>query len=195
MKEEINGDEMKKDEMKKDEMKKVVLIVRSVSFQQLDKNLEAVSRRFPGREFHLLTHSHGRERAGSYALIDRIYDYDSRRNFSFFHVPGLLRRKKENPRLPYDAVVVPVTNKTGVGFLNVMMMALRIPSGGVYVCNLTSEIWKVSHRQIVFRSLRSSVFSILAGVFTIPFGIIGGMILLPFAMVSRLRGGGKSVAK
>jgi hypothetical protein len=174
--------------MKQNETKKVVLIIRSVSFQQLDKNLEAVSRRFPGHEFHLLTHPHGRERAGSYALIDRIFDYDSRRNFSFFHVPCLIRRKKENSVLPYEAVVVPVTNKTGVGFLNVMMMALRIPSRGVYVCNMTSEIWTVSHRQIVLRSLRSSAFSLLAGVFTVPVGIISGLVLLPFELVSRLRG-------
>ena len=144
-------------------MKKKVLIIRSVSFQQLDKNLEKIESQFPVSkkdlwEFHLLTHSHGVQRAVSYKAISQIIDYKSRRNFTFFHLPPVLKKSR------YGAIVVPVTNKTGAGFLNVLAMVLRIPSDSIYICNLTSDIWKVSRKRIVFQVVKSGLFSLFSVV-------------------------------
>jgi hypothetical protein len=158
-------------------MKKKVLIIRSVSFQQLDKNLEKIEKQFPVSrgewECHLLTHDHGTRRAASYKAISQIIAYGSRRNFTFFHLPpGLRKTRKDNSRRSrkpgYEAVVVPVTNKTGAGFLNVLAMTLRIPSASIYICNLTSDIWKVSRRKIVFQVVKSSWFSLLSVVLVLP---------------------------
>lgn len=153
-------------------MKKKVLIIRSVSFQQLDKNLEKIEEQFPvsGGEWecHLLTHDHGTRRAASYKAITQIIAYGSRRNFTFFHLPLCLRKSRKN----YEAIIVPVTNKTGAGFLNVLAMTLRIPSASIYICNLTSDIWKVSRKKIVFQVVKSALFSLLSVVLVLPLVIL-----------------------
>jgi hypothetical protein len=143
----------------------------------LDKNLEKIEKQFPVSrgewECHLLTHGHGTQRALSYKAISQIIAYGSRSNFTFFHLPpGLRKTGKDNGdrnRKPgYEAIIVPVTNKTGAGFLNVLAMTLRIPSGSIYICNLTSEMWKVSRRKIVFQVIKSSLFSLLSIVLALP---------------------------
>ena len=163
-------------------MKKKLLVIRSVSFQQLDKNLEAIETNFPvsngSWEFHLLTHAHGVQRAKSYQAISRIIDYGSRKNFTVFHLPQCLKKKKE----VYDGVMVPVTNKTAVGFLNVLVMALRIPSASIYICNLTSRIWKISRKKILLQALKSCIFSFLSLVFIIPFLVIF-LLVLPLSFI------------
>lgn len=146
---------------------KRVLIIRSVSFQQLDKSLVAVRQRFPGAELHLLTHSHGLEQAAGYKDIVRVIDYGSRKNFSSHHIPSSLAGG-----VSYDAIIVPVTNITGVGFLNVLGVAFRIDSKQVFICNLVSDFREVPRRSIVFLNVRASLLTVLATFFTIPFFII-----------------------
>ncbi len=169
-------------------MKKKVLIVRSVSFQQLDRNIERIAEYFRGEipgdgcEFHILTHDHGMEQAKGYTVIDEIIGYGRRGNFTPFHLPGILKQRKKPV---YHAVVVPVTNKSGAGFLNAAMMALRIRPVSVYMCNLTSDIWKISKKKIVYWAFRwfvQFVFSGAAAVFlsivVIPFLLFPGVLLL-----------------
>ena len=140
--------------------KKRVLIIRSVSFQQLDRNVVRVIEMFPGSDFCLLTHSHGVNRARKYGMLSDVFDYRSRKNFSFFFIPRWLKGER------FDAVVVPVTNKTGAGFLNVFLLALRLkglrPPGRIYCCNLVSDIWHIPGRKIVFQAGRSLFFSAAA---------------------------------
>jgi hypothetical protein len=190
---------------------KNILIIRSVSFQQLDKNLNAVVKHFPGDEycFHLLTHSHGVERAQTYEALSGIIDYNSRRNFSFFHVPDFQRTERQktednhgenengknengknenriNKNRRYEAVVVPVSNMTGVGFLNVIAMTLRIPAESVYICNMNSEMLRISKTRIFFKVIGASFFSLISGLLTVPLLILG----LPVLLIS-LAGKGK----
>jgi hypothetical protein len=166
--------------MQTGEMKKKALIVRSISFQQLDKNLDAIVRRFPGYEFHLLTHSHGIDGAANYTSISKVIDYGSRKNFSFFHAPGELK----NVLPSYDAIIVPVTNMTGAGFLNVFLMALRIPSHSIYRCNLISEIREIPGKTILFHAFKSFSLSVFSAVLTIPLVIV----FLPVMGIYRLGG-------
>jgi hypothetical protein len=159
-------------------MKKKILIIRSVSFQQLDKNLTAIVKQFPPQEYeiHLMTHSHGLERAKSYGSISKIIDYDSRKNFNFFHLPKSLKQKQPK----YHTILVPVTNKSGVGFLNVLTLTLRIPSQSIYFCNLVSEMTQITRTGIMMQMIRAALFSSLAAVITIPMAIL----TLPFLLVS-----------
>jgi len=182
-------------------MKKKILIIRSVSFQQLDKNLAAIAKQFPvggGQwELHLLTHSHGIPQARSYKAISQLIDYGSRGNFSFFHLPRCFKKSKSAPgdrgasgadnkeEKGYEAIVVPVTNKSGAGFLNVLFMSLRIPTRSIYMCNLLSEIWKVSRKRIVFLALKSCFFSLFAAVMILPLLILFLSVFLVFQVIGR----------
>ncbi len=158
-------------------MEKKILIIRSVSFQQLDKNLTQVKETFPapGTTFYLLTHSHGIERAGKYGLFSEIIDYQSRKDFSFFHLPQRLKKEK------FHAVIIPVTNRTGAGFLNVFATALRIKAEKIYCCTLASEIRQVPRKEIVSRLLKATFFSALAFILT-----LGSLVILPFLILSAL---------
>jgi len=148
---------------------KRILIIRSVSYQQLDKNLNALVALFPGAEYSLLTHSHGLEQARTYQVLSQIIDYGSRKNFSLFHLPRSLHKGEGNY---YDLVVVPVTNLSGVGFFNVFLMALRIDSRHIYICNMRSEIWEVPRRRLWWKGVKAAIFSLLAGVLVMPFFIL-----------------------
>jgi hypothetical protein len=80
--------------------------------------------------------------------------------------------------------VVPVTNKTGAGFLNVFLLALRLKGSGagkIYCCNLVSDIWPVPGGKIVFQSLRSLFFSAAALVL----GFVS-ILILPVLLLSSL---------
>lgn len=157
-------------------MKKQVLIIRSVSFQQLDKNVVHIRDAFPDSDLCLLTHSHGVDGAKKYELFSDIFDYETRKNFSFFHVPRRLKRKK------FGAVVVPVTNKTGAGFLNVFLLALRLKTDKIYCCNLISEVWEVPRWKLAAQMLRSVFFSLVSSVLTLvsilifPFMLLAGIM-------------------
>lgn len=142
----------------------------------MDKNVVRIKEMFTGSEFALLTHSHGVNRAGKYEMLSDVFDYRNRKNFSFFFIPRRLKRER------FDVVVVPVTNKTGAGFLNVFLLALRLKgSGTVYCCNLVSDVWPVPGRKIVFQALRSLFFSAAAVVL----GFIS-ILILPVLLLSSL---------
>jgi hypothetical protein len=140
----------------------------------LDKNLIRIEETFPAADttFHLLTHSHGIERAGKYEIFSEIIDYQSRKDFSFFHLPKRLKKEK------FHAVIVPVTNKTGAGFLNVFAMALRIKAEKIYRCNPASEIRQVHRKKIITRLLKATFFSALAFILT-----LSSLITLPFLIL------------
>ncbi|MCX6582974.1 MAG: hypothetical protein NT166_22585 [Candidatus Aminicenantes bacterium] len=158
-------------------MEKKILIIRSVSFQQLDKNLIRIKETFPEPDtmFYLLTHSHGIERAQKYRLLSEIIDYQSRKDFSFFRLPKRLKKEK------FYAVIVPVTNKTGAGFLNVFAMALRIKTEKIYRCTTGSDIRQTPRKEIVSRLLKATFFSAIAFILT-----LGALVMLPFLILGAL---------
>ncbi|MCP5108000.1 MAG: hypothetical protein GY950_31715 [bacterium] len=165
--------------MKKNEKK--ILIIRSVSFQQLDKNVMGIMEKFRAGDwaFYLLTHSHGMNRAGKYEMLAGTLDYRSRKNFSLFHLPGELKKNT------FDAVIVPVTNKTGAGFLNVFLMTLRIKAEKIYCCNLVSEIWRVPRRKILFHGVKAVLFSAVSILFTAVSIILIPVLILPSLLLGK----------
>ena len=153
------------------------MIIRSVSFQQLDKNLCRIKEMFPtpGTTFYLLTHSHGIERAGKYRVFSEVIDYQSRKDFSFFHLPRRLKKEK------FHAVIVPVTNKTGAGFLNVFASALRIKAEKIYRCTPASDIRQVPRKEIISKLMKATFFSAMAFLFTLV-----SLVILPFLILGAL---------
>ena len=68
-------------------MKKKILIIRSISMQQLDNLMSKLYTEYPDADFFILTHSHAIKRCGKYKKIAGIIDYKSSKNFGFFHIP------------------------------------------------------------------------------------------------------------
>jgi len=180
-------------------MSKKILIIRSVSFQQLDKNMEAIDRMFPSSkgewEYHLLTHSHGIPRARSYKALAKCIDYDSSRNFTFFHIPDCFKKERENlknkkkHKIKYKGIFVPVTNNSGTGFLNVLMMCLRIPANDIYVCNLNSKIWRIPKKRIIFQAFKSFLLSIISLLLIFPLIFLFFAFLIRFLLRRRKKKG------
>lgn len=179
-------DKMKKVKKIKNTKKKKLLVIRSVSFQQLDKNILRILERFPVSEYDysLLTHTHGTNRARKYEMVTEILDYGSRGNFSFFHIPSALKGKR------FDTVVVPVTNITGTGFLNVLSMTLRLKTGNVSICNLVSEFRPVSRIKILSGWAAAFLYTLAAGLGTVLLIALLPLILL----VGMLRSSGEKKA-
>lgn len=123
-----------------------LLIIRSASFQQLDKNLASIRARFPAHEIHLLTHEHGRRLAEKYAVVDRVLIYPKEGPFSA--VGGSTGLTQGN----YEDLVVLVSNLSGAGFTNVFEFAAALPGDHIHQCNLVGEIREIPRDAI--RSLR-----------------------------------------
>jgi len=144
-----------------------VLIIRSAGFQQLDKNLPEIVRRFPDSCISLLTHEHGVQPARRYREISHVHVYP--------HTAGFhpRRRVPELAGKPFDAVIVLVANLSGSGFLNVLRFALTIRAKRYYICNLVSEIREVRPAGIRAKHALNLCHAVLAGCLT--------AIAVPFA--------------
>lgn len=146
---------------------KKMLIIRSVSFQQLDLNLPEIKKRFPDYEISLLTHAHGVALAEKYQDIAQVYVYPYTEGFS---------AKKKVPDLEgktFDVLVVPVTNLTGCGFLNVLAFGTKIKSREYYMCNVVSDITKTGRGKIFGKRCLEGIQKVLAFLLSIPCAVIG----------------------
>lgn len=133
-----------------------VLILRSVSLQQLDQNLPAVQAAFPGAEFHLLTHPHAVAECHKVPGLAQVIPLPSAAPFSPFRLPGGIRRQG------YAATVVPVSNLSGAGFANVFLTALASGAQEIYRCDLVSEITRIEKPALLGRFLASFPLRLLA---------------------------------
>jgi hypothetical protein len=124
-----------------------VLILRSVSLQQLDHNLPAIRAAFPGAQFHLLTHPHAVAECRKFSGLARVIPLDSAAPFSPFRLPRSIRSET------YSAAVVPVANRSGAGFLNVFLAAWASGAETIHRCNLVSEIESISRPALLGRWL------------------------------------------
>lgn len=139
---------------------KKILIIRSVSMQQLDNNLIEIKKRYPDSIIHLLTHEHAAKLAEKYEMIDHIivYPYVG----SFDHRRMLNDMAFDN----YDIVIIPVSNITGNGFLNVLLFAKAIKAKEKIICNLVSEMKEVTDKEILLKSIKHKCFSLFSIIST-----------------------------
>jgi len=137
------------------------LIVRSASFQQLDQNLPKIMEAFPQYHFNLLTHEHGVKLAEKYRDLNEIICYSFSESFSVF------RREPKLNGVRYDAVIVPVSNLTGAGFLNVFFFSFSIKAKKRYICNMVSEVSPLRSSAVVGKGILSFLNNVSAGIVTV----------------------------
>jgi hypothetical protein len=145
---------------KRKEYSRRALIIRSVSFQQLDQNFLELIKTFPRYEWDLLTHEHGVKLAGKYQSVHRVISYSYTESFSIW------RREKSLKGKYYDALIIPVANLTGAGFLNVFLFSLTIKAKKRYMCNLVSELHPVSFSTIAVKAMMSLLNNVVSGILT-----------------------------
>lgn len=141
---------------------KSLLIIRSVSFQQLDLNLPEIKKKFPDHKVCLLTHPHGLELAKKYKDIDEVYSYD---------YTGAFQSKNKVPQIQgtsFDAVIIPVTNLSGSSFENVLQYGVSIRAKEYYMCNLISEITRITKGGVWTKKVLCNVYRLIAVILAIP---------------------------
>lgn len=137
------------------------LIIRSASFQQLDQNLPELLAAFPDHRFDMLTHEHGMKLALKYQDLNRIISYSHSGSFS-------IRRREPGLRgIRYDVVIIPVANLTGAGFLNVLFFSLTIKTNRRFLCNMVSDIKRVTVPAILLKGLGSVINKFVSGLLTL----------------------------
>lgn len=144
---------------------KELLIIRSVSFQQLDLNIPEIKKKFPNHSISILTHEHGIKLAEKYEDIQKIYVYPYKDGFS------IKRRVKEFINKTFDVLLIPITNISGAGFSNVFLFSLSIKAKRKYKCNVVSEIKEYTNIKVALEELFQLIYKLLAGVCTIIFSI------------------------
>lgn len=144
---------------------KEILIIRSVSFQQLDLNLPQVEKQYPSHKISLLTHEHGIKLAQKYKNIHNIYSYSYKEGFKYGNKVVDLKDKN------FDIVIIPVTNISGVGFLNVLRFSKMIKAKKRVICNIVSEFKEISDLNITFMQFRGLFSTIIALILTAIFSV------------------------
>jgi len=143
-----------------------ILIIRSVSYQQLDKALPVIRQAYPGSRVVLLTHEHGAAQARKMPGIDDVRIYPYREGFHWRRPVPTVQGES------YEAVVIPVANTTGAGFWNVCLFALTIKTRTRVLCNVASALRNLTTGQIVSGAIIRSSFAPIAAVGTLALGLV-----------------------
>ena len=151
---------------------KNILIIRSVSFQQLDLNLPAIKEKYGGCKISLLTHEHGVKLAEKYSDIDKIYVYQYKDGFNISNKVNELSNKN------FDVVVVPVTNINGGGFFNVLKFSKSINAKERVICNVISDISSFTMGDIYLLEIKSFLMKFIAILATVIISPIVFIILM-----------------
>lgn len=160
---------------------KRLLIIRSVSLQQLDSNIIEIKKKFPEYHISLLAHEHGAKLAEKYDDIDDIVVYPFNCSFSWHN------QARFDDLEEFDDLVVPVGNISGAGFFNVMFFSLFIPTKRRWLCNLVSDIKPLSTFAIVMLGIRNFVFSVVSIAITCAISIVAIPFLTTFFVLERTR--------
>ena len=159
-------------------MKNKILLIRSVSMQQLDKNLPDIYKSFPDHELYILTHSHNIKNCKKYKGIRSILDYKKKGSFNPFYIDKDLINEK------FDTVIFFVSNIEGHGFLNVSLLAQRLTSRSVLRCNLNSKIKRITKIQTFLALLKTSLIFPLSAILSIPLIPINLFFLILYSIKS-----------
>lgn len=151
---------------------KRILIIRSVSFQQLDLNLPAIKEKYKEYSISLLTHEHGVKLAEKYSDIDNIYVYPYKEGFKVENKVIELENEQ------FDAVIVPVTNITGGGFFNVLKFSKAINCKERVMCNVISELKSFTMGDLYYLQLKNFFMNLVS--------ILGAIIISPILLICLL---------
>lgn len=151
---------------------KNILIIRSVSFQQLDLNLPAIKEKYAPCNISLLTHEHGVKLAEKYTEIKDIYVYPYKDGFN------IANKVEEISNKNFDVVVVPVTNINGGGFFNVLKFSKSLNAKERVMCNVISEISPFTIGQVYCLEIRNFFMKLIS--------ILGTAIISPIIIMTLL---------
>lgn len=148
---------------------KNILIIRSVSFQQLDLNLSAIREKYSPCKISLLTHEHGVKLAEKYSEIEKVYVYPYKEGFDY-------RNKVDEMKdIEFDTVVVPVTNINGGGFFNVLKFSKLFNAKERVICNVVSDIKCFNMSDIYLLEIKTVFMKIVSMLATL---ILSPVILI-----------------
>ncbi|GAB6039385.1 hypothetical protein JCM17961_00580 [Endothiovibrio diazotrophicus] len=148
-----------------------MLIVRSVSVQQLDGNLEAIRAAFPDHSISILTHPHGVAAVEKYPALEHVYRYRHSGPFRFGR--GLEELRGEH----FDRVVVPVANPTGGGFFNVFLFSFSLPASRRVVCSSLGEISELGVGRLARMVAAKVLTAPLAMLLAVPLVVVASLWL------------------
>lgn len=148
---------------------KNILIIRSVSFQQLDLNLPAIKEKYGVCKISLLTHEHGVKLAEKYSDVEKIYVYAYKNGFNIANKANELSNKN------FDVIVVPVTNINGGGFFNVLKFSKSINAKERVICNVISDISSFTMGDIYLLEIKSFLMKFIA--------VLGTVIISPIVFI------------
>jgi len=132
-----------------------ILIIRSTSIQHLALAVHQAQSKYASAKIDCLTHPHSLDSVREMQGINAIHPYPSTRNFSPFTAPASCRGN-------YALVIVPVSNMTGAGFENVLLLALRFQKRRIVLCDLRGGLIPISRGKILARALRQFAATPLA---------------------------------
>lgn len=152
--------------------KKRLLIVRSVSVQQLDGCIEAIRDSFPDYSLSILTHPHGVVAVEKYPFVERVYRY--RHQGAFRYGRGLEALRGER----FDLVVVPVANPSGGGFFNVFLFSLSLPASRRVVWGSNGVVSELGAGRLLRQAVVQLLLAPLAFLLALP-AVVAALLLLP----------------
>ncbi len=148
---------------------KNILIIRSVSFQQLDLNLSSIKEKYSPCSISILTHEHGVKLAEKYSDIDKVYVYPYKDGFN------IANKVKELSDANFDVLVVPVTNINGGGFFNVLKFSKSIRADERVMCNVISDIKSFTIGKIYWMQIKTAIMQIVS--------FLGTLIISPLVLI------------
>jgi hypothetical protein len=154
-------------------MKKKILIIRSVSFQQLDRVINKIQNEFKDFDIEILAHAFNLPRLLKYKQVKRVITYEETCDFSARMIPAKLHKKN------YHTIIVPFSNSSGAGFLNVIELALKLKSKQIFSCNLHLEISRLNRTLLFLKK----IFSAVNSVFSVLFSLIIFILISPFLLI------------
>ncbi|MBM7866714.1 hypothetical protein GTO89_08155 [Heliobacterium gestii] len=149
------------------------LLIRAVSFQQIDKIVPALVQEYPGMKLAILTHAHGRDMAAGYGEVDEVLVYPEVGSFDPAKVPEAVRSRR------WDTVVAPVANVSGSGFYNVLRFSLAIPARQHVQINLPGQLSPLTSAGLMATGARNGAFTLLAA-------LAAALLWLPWLIVFSL---------
>ena len=149
-----------------------ILIIRSTSNQHLALVVRRLKEEYPQGNMDILTHAHSVESIGELDGVRDILSYPPSQYFTPFLLPVL----KKN----YSLVVVPVSNLTGSGYENVLLLALRLKKEKILLCNPGGELIPLPTKTILARTFRF--------LLCVPIAVLGALffLLLNILLIARV---------
>lgn len=144
---------------------KRLLIIRSVSFSQLDINIQQIKKKFPDYQIDILTNYSGVDTAKKYTCINNVYIYNFDGNFNKKNIVKAIQDQK------FDVIIILVNNVSGLFFENSISFGCSIKSEEYYICNIASDLKRITKLNLIKMNLLDTIIKICSCFLTVPIGI------------------------